>query len=58
MLHQFSAKETENRLGGLEKLLFEHSLGVGREERPPNTVVVQLKNEFYSLLFTVLKVYI
>ena len=27
-------------LGGPKKTLFERSLGVGREERPPNTVVV------------------
>jgi len=31
-----------DRLGGPEKMLFERSPGVGREERPPNTVVIQL----------------
>ena len=40
MLHQFSAKKTRNRLGGPEKALFERYLGVGREEQPPNAVVV------------------
>ena len=29
-----------NRLGGPEEALFERSPGVGREERPPNAVVV------------------
>ena len=40
MLHQFSAKKTRNRLGGLEEALFERSPGVGREEQTPNVVVV------------------
>ena len=43
MLHQFSAKETRNRLGGPEKSMFERSPGVGREEQPLNAIVVQLK---------------
>ena len=43
MLHHFSAKETKNRLRGPEKSLFERSPRVGREERPPNVVVVKLK---------------
>ena len=43
MLHQFSAKKTRNKLGGPEEALFELSLGVGREERPPNAVVVYPK---------------
>ena len=42
MLYQLSAKETGNMLGGPEKSLFEHSPGVGREEQPPNAVVIQL----------------
>ena len=43
MLHQFSSKETRNRVRGLEKSLFECFPRVGREEWPPNAVVVQLK---------------
>ena len=37
-----SSQGDQNRLEGLEKSLFERSPGVGREERPPNAVVVQL----------------
>ena len=40
MLHHFLAKKTRNRLGGPKEALFERSPGVGREERPPNAVVV------------------
>ena len=50
LLHQFSAKETKNKLGGPEKTLFERSPGVGREERPPNAVVVQLKQVLQSFI--------
>ena len=39
MLHQFSAKNTKNRLGGPKEGLFDRSLGVGREKQPPNIVV-------------------
>ena len=37
-----SIQGDQNRLRGSEKLLFEHSPGVGREERPPIDVVVKL----------------
>ena len=50
MLQQFSAKETWNRLEGLEETLFERSPGVGREERPPNAVVVQLNQVLQSFI--------
>ena len=40
MFHQFSTKKTRNMLEGPEEALFERSPGVGREERPPNVVVV------------------
>ena len=40
MLHQLSAKKNRNGLGGPKEALFERSPGVGREERPPNVVVV------------------
>ena len=40
MLHQFSAKKTKNKLGGSEEALFECSQRVGREEWPPNAVVL------------------
>ena len=56
LLHQFSAKETRNRLVGLEEMLFERSPGVGREERPPNVVVVQLNQVLQSFNFTMLNV--
>ena len=54
MLHQFSTKKTRFRLGGPEEALFEHSLGVGREEWPPNAVVVHLNQVLQSFCFTVL----
>ena len=54
LLHQFSAKETRNKLGGPEETLFERSPGVGREERPSNVVVVQLNQVLQSFCFTVL----
>ena len=54
MLDQFSTKKTRNRLGDPEVALFERSLGVGREERPPNAVVVQLNQVLQSFCFTVL----
>ena len=53
MLHQFLAKETMNRLEGPEKSLFECSPGVGREEQPPNDVVVQLKTGYTVFYFSV-----
>ena len=56
LLHQFSARDTRNRLGGLEETLFECSLGVGKEERPPNVVVVQLNQVLQCFNFTVLNV--
>ena len=37
-----SSQADQNRLRGPEKSLFERSPGVGREERPPIDVVVQL----------------
>ena len=37
-----SSQADQNKLKGHEKSLFECSPGVGKEERPPNTVVVQL----------------
>ena len=40
--HHFSTKETRNILGCPEETLFERSPEVGREERPPNAVVLQL----------------
>ena len=43
-----------NRLGGTEETLFERSPGVGREERPPNIVVVQLNQVLQTFCFTVL----
>ena len=36
-----SSQGDHRKLGGHEESLFEHSLGVGREERPPIAVVVQ-----------------
>ena len=50
LLHQFSSKETRNRLGGPEEVLFEHSPGVGRGERPPNAVVVHLNQVLHSIV--------
>ena len=50
MLHQFSAKKTRNRLEGPEEALFERSPGVGREERPPNAVVVHLNEVLISIV--------
>ena len=55
LLHQFPAKETRNKLGGPEETLFERSLGVGREEGPPNVVVVQLKQVLQSFYFSCVK---
>ena len=43
-------------LGGPEEALFERSPGVGREERPPNTVVVQLNQVLQYFNFTMLTV--
>ena len=40
-----SSQADQNRLRGPEKSLFERSLGVGREERPPIAVVVQLQRQ-------------
>ena len=37
-----SSQGDQSKLGGPEDSLFEHSLGVGREERPPIAVVVQV----------------
>ena len=37
-----SSQAYQKRLKGPEKSLFERSLGVGREERPPIAVVSQL----------------
>ena len=54
MLHQFSSKKTKNMLEGPEEALFERSPGVGREERPPNVVVVQLNQVLKSFCFTML----
>ena len=48
------AKETRNRLGGLEETLFEHSPRVGREEWPPNAVVVYINQVLQYFYFTVL----
>ena len=50
MLHQFLAKKTGNMLGGFEEALFEHSPRVGREEWPPNVVVVQLNQVLQSFV--------
>ena len=54
LLYQFSSQETRNRLGGLEEALFECSQGVGREEQPPNVVVVHPNQVLQSFVFTVL----
>ena len=56
LLHQFSAKDTRNRLEGPEETVFERSPGVGREEQPPNTVVVPLNQVLQSFYFIVLNV--
>ena len=56
LLHRFSAKNTKNMLGGTKKALFEHSLGVGREEQPPNAIVVPLIQVLQSSYFIVLNV--
>ena len=45
-----------NRLGGPEETLFEHSPEVGREEWPPNVVVVQLNQVLQSFYFIMLNV--
>ena len=45
-----SSQADQNRLGGLEKSLFERSPGVGREERPPIVVVIQLKKTGFIFL--------
>ena len=37
-------------LGGPEETLFECSPGVGREEQPPNVVVVQLNQVLLSFI--------
>ena len=37
-----SSQGDQNRLGGPENSLFECSLGFGREERPPISIVIQL----------------
>ena len=50
------SQKTRNRLGGPEETLFEHSTGVGREEQPPNVVVVQLNQVLHYFYFTVLNV--
>ena len=54
MLHSFLAKKTRNRLRGPEGALFERSPKVGREERPPDAVVVHLNQVLQSFCFTVL----
>ena len=41
-------------LRGPEETMFERSPGVGREEWPPNDVVVQLNQVLQSFCFTVL----
>ena len=43
-------------LEGPEETLFERSLGVGREDCPPNAVVVQLSQVLQSFYFTLLNV--
>ena len=48
------SQKTRNRLGGPEETLFERSLGVGREEWPPNAVVVQLNQVLQSFCSTML----
>ena len=37
-----SSQGDQSKLGGPEESLFERSLGVGREERPPIAVVIQI----------------
>ena len=56
LLHQFLAKETRNRIWGPEETLFECSPGVGREEWPPNAVVVHLNQVLQYFNFSVLNV--
>ena len=50
LIHQFLAKKTKNRLGGLEEALFECSPGVGREEQPSNAIVVHLNQVLHSIV--------
>ena len=42
------------RLGGPEETLFERTPGIGREEWPPNVVVVQLNQVLQSFCITML----
>ena len=43
-----SSQGEKSKLGGLEESLFEHSLRIGREERPPIAVVVQAQEQVLS----------
>ena len=49
-----SSQGDQSKLGGPEESLFEHSQGVGREERPPIAVVVQSLSKFCHLTVFVL----
>ena len=49
-----SIQGDQTKLGGPKESLFERSPGIGREERPPIAVVVQLKNRFCHLIVFVL----
>ena len=44
-----SSQGDQSKFEGLEESLFEHSLGVGREEQPPIAVVVQSLSRFCHL---------
>ena len=44
-----SSQGDQSKLGGPEELMFERSLGIGREERPPIVVVVPRSSRFCHL---------
>ena len=43
-----SSQGDQSKLGGPEESMFERSLGVGREERPPIAIVVQAQEQVLS----------
>ena len=49
-----SSQGDQSKLGGPDESLFEHSPGIGSEERPPITVVVQSSSRFCHITVFVL----
>ena len=53
-----SSQGDQSKLGGPEESLFERSPGIGREERPPIAVVVQVQESGFAIYKYFVFVYI